>query len=146
MQVLVWDEQTWSAPAIKLLWRKKMKKSVTKKRKCDCGNPKSHDEMSCEECSLDLNYIVGTNPSIVYMMPGGITVSEFLKSVKKHGVDPVGTCAICEVKYIRGGNNPNPVITDDDARCCRRCYNEIVIPARFIAVTQRYEDSLKISS
>lgn len=44
-------------------------------------------------------------------------------------------CAICgkeiESKF---GNNPYPVRTDEDARCCNKCNEAFVIPSRISLV------------
>ena len=39
-------------------------------------------------------------------------------------------CAICKREFYGIGNNPDPVVKDEIARCCNRCNEEIVIPAR----------------
>lgn len=39
-------------------------------------------------------------------------------------------CCICGQVCMDLGNNPWPVVKDADARCCDRCNDEVVIPAR----------------
>ena len=39
-------------------------------------------------------------------------------------------CCICGQEYTGLGNNPYPVISDEDARCCDKCNIIKVIPAR----------------
>ena len=44
--------------------------------------------------------------------------------------DGVKTCCICGKEFKGWGNNPYPVVKDEDARCCDDCNMEFVIPAR----------------
>ena len=39
-------------------------------------------------------------------------------------------CCICGDKFTGWGNNPWPVVKDEDARCCDACNELSVIPAR----------------
>lgn len=39
-------------------------------------------------------------------------------------------CCICGKKFTGWGNNPYPVVDDDDARCCDICNEMRVLPAR----------------
>lgn len=39
-------------------------------------------------------------------------------------------CCICGQKFTGWGNNPWPVDTSEDARCCDDCNSSVVIPAR----------------
>lgn len=39
-------------------------------------------------------------------------------------------CCICGKRFTGWGNNPWPVIEDEDARCCDACNDEKVVPAR----------------
>ncbi len=41
-----------------------------------------------------------------------------------------GTCCFCGQQFTNYGNNPAPVETRHDARCCNTCNEMIVIPAR----------------
>ena len=41
-----------------------------------------------------------------------------------------GICSLCGGVYDHYGNNPMPLIDDFDARCCDRCNEEKVVPAR----------------
>lgn len=100
---------------------------------CECGNRKSPKDLVCPKCNVDLenNIIARSMPWGNALTPDRETVRKvLLKHAKEVGIGPVGTCAICGGHYIWGGNNPYPVITDKDARCCTRCDNAVVIPAR----------------
>ncbi len=39
-------------------------------------------------------------------------------------------CCICGQLFMGMGNNPWPVIDEDDASCCDLCNQYIVVPAR----------------
>ena len=39
-------------------------------------------------------------------------------------------CCICGKKIVGYGNNPYPVVDDDEARCCDECNSKYVIVAR----------------
>lgn len=39
-------------------------------------------------------------------------------------------CCICGKKIIGYGNNPWPVVKDEDSVCCDSCNSDVVIPAR----------------
>ena len=39
-------------------------------------------------------------------------------------------CCICGKKFTGWGNNPYPVVKDENARCCDECNGEKVLPAR----------------
>ena len=49
-------------------------------------------------------------------------------------------CCICGKKFIGWGNNPYPVVDDENARCCDDCNGTTVVPAR-IAEFYRKERS-----
>jgi len=42
------------------------------------------------------------------------------------------TCSICEQKTHGFGNNPDPVVTLPEARCCDSCNWDYVIKARIM--------------
>lgn len=46
-------------------------------------------------------------------------------------------CCICGKEFIGWGNNPYPVVKDEDARCCDDCNVMYVIPARIEALAER---------
>lgn len=50
------------------------------------------------------------------------------------------TCCICGGKFKGWGNNPYPVVTDEDARCCDDCNAMRVIPARLLALYKKDKD------
>lgn len=39
-------------------------------------------------------------------------------------------CCICHKIFTGWGNDPWPVVKDDDARCCDDCDMNVVVPAR----------------
>ena len=39
-------------------------------------------------------------------------------------------CCICGNKFDGFGNNPWPIVNDDEAECCNECSETKVIPAR----------------
>ena len=41
-----------------------------------------------------------------------------------------GICCLCGGVYDHYGNSPWPLVEDDTARCCDRCNQEKIIPAR----------------
>lgn len=47
----------------------------------------------------------------------------------------VKTCCICGKEFEGWGNNPYPVVKDEDARCCDDCNAMYVIPARIEALS-----------
>jgi len=46
-------------------------------------------------------------------------------------------CCICGRTFTGWGNNPYPVVTDKDARCCDECDYVVVIPTRVIELYKR---------
>lgn len=40
------------------------------------------------------------------------------------------TCCICGQEFDGWGNNPYPIVEDEDARCCDDCNSSVVVPAR----------------
>lgn len=49
-------------------------------------------------------------------------------------------CCICHKIFTDWGNDPWPVVKDDDARCCDACDMNVVVPAR-IAQMYSKEDN-----
>lgn len=49
-------------------------------------------------------------------------------------------CCICGVKFTGWGNNPYPVVTDENARCCDICNNNVVLSARLSQMFGRKEN------
>lgn len=39
-------------------------------------------------------------------------------------------CCLCGKKFTGWGNDPWPIVIEEDARCCDRCNDTFVIPAR----------------
>ena len=50
--------------------------------------------------------------------------------------EPVKTCSICKKKFVGLGNNPQPVRTSGEDRCCDDCNNTVVVPRRFREVNR----------
>lgn len=50
-------------------------------------------------------------------------------------------CCICGQKFTGWGNNPYPVVTDENARCCNMCNEMRVLPARLAQMFSRKEDN-----
>lgn len=44
--------------------------------------------------------------------------------------NPGYECCICHKIFKDWGNDPWPVVKDDDARCCDDCNNRVVLAAR----------------
>lgn len=93
---------------------------------CACGNLKKPGALCCSECDKALRFYLD-----IRAKDKGFNKVKFLESIRKnHGIGIAGKCSLCGGNYIFGGNNPQPVIDDYDARCCERCDAEIVLPAR----------------
>lgn len=54
-------------------------------------------------------------------------------------------CCICGEEFEGYGNNPAPVVEDEDARCCDGCNLASVIPARFDEIMKRRSGGTKQS-
>lgn len=94
---------------------------------CACGNSKGAGALCCSVCDKSLSLYL--DHRVKYE---GLNKAKFLKSMRKdHGIGVAGKCSLCEGNYIFGGNNPQPVIDDYDARCCDVCNDTVVTPARF---------------
>ena len=48
-------------------------------------------------------------------------------------------CCICGKKFTGWGNNPWPVVNDEDARCCDDCNDTRVLEARLASMFCRKE-------
>lgn len=93
---------------------------------CACGNSKQAGVLSCAVCEKALRHYLDHRTKYE-----GLNQAAFIKNIsKKHGIGVAGKCSLCDGNYIFGGNNPQPVIDDYDARCCEKCNTEIVDPAR----------------
>ena len=46
------------------------------------------------------------------------------------------TCCICGQKCRGWGNDPFPVVDDNDAECCDACNATVVVPARLKAMSR----------
>lgn len=47
-------------------------------------------------------------------------------------------CNLCGNKIFDYGNNPYPLIVNEDDRCCDSCNSKYVIPARIANVTAEF--------
>ena len=52
------------------------------------------------------------------------------QTTKKYAEDHTKICCICGKPFVGYGNNPYPVVKDENARCCDTCNDIVVIPAR----------------
>ena len=55
-------------------------------------------------------------------------------------MDEKHICCICGQEFNGFGNNPYPVNSDEDARCCDDCNDTVVIPARLGELANRRDD------
>ena len=93
---------------------------------CSCGNPKPSGVLCCDTCIDALEYYL-----YLRAMREGLDLEKFFENMwDDYGVGVAGKCSLCNGNYIFGGNNPQPVINDYNARCCERCNEEIVKPER----------------
>lgn len=51
------------------------------------------------------------------------------------------TCCICGKKFAGWGNNPYPVVKEENARCCDYCNNDKVLAARLAQMFSNKEDN-----
>ena len=50
-------------------------------------------------------------------------------------IPKVGQCCLCQQPYEQYGNNPWPLVPDDDiSRCCNDCNITKVVPARLLSI------------
>ena len=47
------------------------------------------------------------------------------------------TCVLCGTTFVGYGNNPEPLASFDDGRCCDDCNTTKVIPARIKRLTAK---------
>lgn len=45
-------------------------------------------------------------------------------------------CCVCGCEFEGYGNNPYPLVNDEEARCCDECDDAVVIPARIEALNE----------
>ena len=55
-------------------------------------------------------------------------------------MDEKHICCICGQEFTGLGNNPYPVNSDEDARCCGICNDTVVVPARIGELANRRDD------
>ncbi len=55
----------------------------------------------------------------------------------------VKKCCICGCEFIGWGNNPYPIVNDENARCCDDCNKLLVIPARIAQLYSRDKEEKK---
>lgn len=93
---------------------------------CACGNAKESGALSCRICDKALRRYLDRRARYE-----GLDEAKFWEFIRdKHGIGVAGKCSLCGENYIFGGNNPQPVIDDYAARCCDKCNDTIVAPAR----------------
>lgn len=49
---------------------------------------------------------------------------------------PTYHCCFCGQTFVGYGNNPKPVVNADFARCCDKCNEAKVIPARILQIME----------
>lgn len=59
-------------------------------------------------------------------------MDKFLEEELANEADAQERCCICGEKFEGWGNNPWPVVKAENARCCDKCNEEIVIPRRIL--------------
>jgi len=109
---------------------------------CACGSFKEPGALSCSACNKALeNYL-----ELRIKNEGKyFNKTKFMKCIhKNHGIGVAGKCSLCGENYIFGGNNPQPVIDDFDARCCETCDKTVVISARVAAMKEEFGDNIEI--
>ena len=93
---------------------------------CACGSSKRAGALCCSICDKPLSHYLERRTRYE-----GFNKTQFLKSIRRdHGIGVAGKCSLCDGNYIFGGNNPQPVIDNYDARCCDKCNDTIVSQAR----------------
>ena len=85
---------------------------------CVCGNTKEISDLGCPACLEAIQYVIDTG-----IIPN-------IGTLKNRGFNPAGKCSLCSGNYVLGGNNPQPVIEDFNARCCHKCNYTVVLSAR----------------
>jgi hypothetical protein len=96
-------------------------------KQCVCGSPKPIGPYCCEKCRDDWDYIV------IRRLTDEDSIEREIEIAEKYGLGPAGVCCICGGNFVWGGNSPWPVVEprgDENPRCCARCNDEVVIPAR----------------
>jgi hypothetical protein len=94
---------------------------------CVCGNLKPIGPYCCEKCRVDWDYIVTRRLTDMDSIEREIEIAEM------YGLGSAGVCCICGGHFVWGGKSPWPVVEprgDENPRCCARCNDEVVIPAR----------------
>ncbi len=79
------------------------------------------------------------NVSVAFVLDGQKGVSIF---VKKEDIEDimdgkVTKCCICGFEFVGWGNNPWPIVNDEDARCCDMCNFKRVVPSRIILANHK---------
>ena len=119
-----------------------MSRKIRFMRKCACGRPKERNEVACPACMKELIYNMAphvTPDKQIATLAGYISLDDYLGRLKKRGVGPTGKCAICGGNYVLGGHNPHPALEDEDARCCGRCNDNVVVTARDEEILRNYK-------
>ena len=77
---------------------------------------------TCDHCGKPITFGCMTNDY------GDFYIHEECFEDRKGGM--VMKCCLCGKEIIGWGNDPWPVVTDEDARCCDECNLSIVLIAR----------------
>ena len=75
----------------------------------------------------------GKELSYNYSMPKNDKKATGEEILRKIWGDPEGetkTCCICGINFTEWGNNPEPVKSFEEGKCCNTCNDIYVIPAR----------------
>jgi len=97
---------------------------------CSCEESSEECNAACiEALACHLTFRLTQNSKIISMV-GEHDLDEFLTTIENRSLGECGVCCICGGHYVLYGNNPAPVFTDEDDRCCDYCNRAVVIPAR----------------
>lgn len=55
-------------------------------------------------------------------------------------------CVICDKKITNWGNNPYPIRTDSNARCCDACNSKYVIAGRIALINRSQAEAVKMAN
>jgi len=105
--------------------QKKTNSGVNTKRVCVCGRTiwKNSKYPLCANCMKDVH----VRFRYLKAYYGEEYFIQWLEKEEDYGV---GKCAICGNNYTFMGNNPFPIVNDEDSRCCAICDGTVVLDAR----------------
>ena len=96
---------------------------------CACGSPKKPGALCCTVCDGALQNYIETRTKREGANFSKAQLKKYMN--KRQGIGVAGKCSLCDGNYIFGGNNPQPILDDYDARCCDDCNHAVVAPVRF---------------